>query len=125
MHTRHGLEVGLRIVESTMIVAIHTNPVHMTAFNYFLLPDNRNIVLGLASYGTRLTSNTRSEVDRHPPLVLLVFPQREHRVNVRDAIFFRSRELRIFMIFSERRDTEWISLLHRLRMLGSREDIPA
>src|SRR5579859_7016112 len=68
---------------------------------------------------------TGVEIDRHPPLVLLVFPLRKQRQIVRNALLFRPGEVWGLVKFSISGGTERVTLLHGLGVLRGGELVVA
>src|ERR1700676_45952 len=97
----------------------------MAALSNLLFPDHGNVVLGLACDGTGVASGAGVEIDRHPPLVLVVIPLGKQRQLLRNTLFFRTGELRFLMEFGVGGDAERIALLHCLCMLRIGEFVTA
>ena len=57
------------IVIATSVVAINSQPVHLTAFGHLILADNRNVVLALAGNHTGIAASAGAEINGHAPLM--------------------------------------------------------
>src|SRR6185503_1995340 len=125
MHAGNGLEIHFRIVERAFEIAIHTQPVHMAALGDLFFSHHRDVVFRLASYRARIAAGAGVEVNRHPPLVLLVLPLRKQRKILRDTLLFRTGEFRIFVEFGVSGGAERIALLHGLGVLSVSELLAA
>ena len=53
-------------------IPIHPDPVHFTASDDLLLTDHRDVVFRLTCDRARVATEATVEVDRHPPLVVLI-----------------------------------------------------
>src|SRR4029453_16164560 len=79
------------------VVAVDADPVHLTPAQHFLFPDPRDVVFRLATDDAGVAADAGIDVDRHPPLVALVF-----EVGIqRDRAWWRFK-----------------SLVHHFRILG-------
>ena len=72
----HRLEGNLRILgdrgvalESGRIIPVEPDPVHLTAAQHLVAPDNRDVVLGLTGNHAGVAADAGIQIDRHAPLV--------------------------------------------------------
>src|ERR1700733_1594876 len=61
MHARNRLEIYFRILNWTLEVAIHAQPVHVASLGDLLFPDYGNVVFRLARDGARMAPGARVE----------------------------------------------------------------
>ena len=64
------------------IAPVSAHTFRLTAFpaRYLILTDDGNIILGLARGHAGSTADARTEIDRHAPLVAVVWMDREHLI---------------------------------------------
>ena len=77
--TAFGLAVG--------IVAVETNPMHLTSPHHLVLAHDRNVILSLTGHHAGVATDASVEIDRHAPLVVSVeLWRRVHRAAARDLL---------------------------------------
>src|SRR3954462_3075455 len=64
------------VLRVTLEVVVDADPVHLAAAIHLLLADDRDVVLGLARDGAGAAAGAGRQIDRHAPLVAVVFPLR-------------------------------------------------
>src|SRR6185295_8719968 len=67
LHAGHGLEDRTRILDTTGVVAIDANPVHLPAVADLVLADDGDVVLGLAGDRASAAADACGEIDAHRP----------------------------------------------------------
>ena len=99
----------LGIVHVAFVIAVDADPVHVAADQHFLLADHGDVVFRLAGHHAAAAAGAGVQINRHAPLIALVF----HFGVERERILLRIglRKLRIFLVFVERRDADQVRAL--------------
>jgi hypothetical protein len=61
------LSVGVHIGFPAFEISIHAHPVHVTTAPHTIDPNDRYVILGLASHGTCVAPNALRKIDAHGP----------------------------------------------------------
>ena len=73
LHARNGLKIRLGVFARSPEIVVDAQPVHLAAAQHLILPNDGDVVLGLAPDDTRVAADAGIDVDRHPPPVAVVF----------------------------------------------------
>src|SRR5262249_29156585 len=121
LHAGDRLVEDLRRVEVAAIVAIDADPLHLPTLRHRILPHRPAGVLRDAGGHAGVASDARPEVDRHAPRVPRVLLVRVERQRPRRGLAHLLGELRIRTVLVQRRATDERAAVHRLMILGARE----
>src|SRR5215217_4139281 len=73
LHAWHWLEEGFGIIHRAFVVMIHAQPMHLAAHLHLFFTHYGDIVLRLARDGAGVAPDAGVQVDRHGPLIVIVF----------------------------------------------------
>ena len=123
VHARNRRVESLGIFGRSFEVAVHPQPVHLSAAQYLVLTDDRNIVFGLAGNDARVAADARAQIDRHPPRVagILIFGV-ERSIGV-NFVLVPMRKIRFLSILVQRSRPHQIPATHIVVELGRGERI--
>src|SRR4051812_26090243 len=113
------------VLRVTLEVVVDADPVHLAPAIHLLLADDRDVVLGLARDGAGAAARARRQVDRHAPLVAVVFPLGNQRQRARRRLAHVRDDFGIFLVFLGGGDADRAAPLHQVVFLRAREQVAA
>src|SRR5689334_18073318 len=104
------------------MIAINPDPVHLAVHRDLFLPDNRNIVLGLARDRANTAADAGPEINRHAPGMALINVIPVEGVVCRRWRLGRARDAGLVALeFGESPDADLLAPVHLPMFLGSHQ----